>query len=283
MFVARTVECFYPGRSFPAISVTGTTCALDCKHCAGKYLAGMIPATTPEELLEVAEALAERDAKGFLLSGGADSSGRVRVAEFADAIVEIKATTRLKVNVHTGLASDYELRRLVRSGVDSFSVDVYGSDETIHEVLGLAARREDYLRVVRSLTAAGAKRVAPHICVGLHAGRLRGEMRAIDSLRRIEPELLVIISFVPTKGTEYASLPPPSKEALLSVIAHAREALPGTKLLLGCMRSKLDRACEFELVEAGVEGIVLPSSNTVARMVASGYTLRKREECCSLV
>lgn len=281
--MARTIDCFYPGRSFPAISVTGTACALNCKHCSRKYLEGMISATTPGELSEVAEELAERGAKGFLLSGGVDRSGKVRMAEFVDTIAEIKVTTDLKINAHIGLASQDEIGRLVGTGIDSFSVDVYGSQETVQEVLGLNARTEDYLDVMRNLMRAGAPRVAPHICIGIHGGKLKGEFAAVESLRKLEPQALILISLIPTKGTEFQSVPPPDKDSLLSVVKKAREELPDTKLILGCMRSKLDRSSECDLVDAGIEGIVLPATRTVEKLRETGYRVKKRSECCSLL
>jgi hypothetical protein len=42
---------------FPTISVTGTACALNCKHCEGKVLKTMYPATTPEKLFALATKL----------------------------------------------------------------------------------------------------------------------------------------------------------------------------------------------------------------------------------
>ncbi len=282
MSVSRSVECFYPGSSFPAISVTGRSCALDCKHCARKYLEGMMPATTPDDLLQISEVLAERGAMGFLLSGGADGSGKVRMAEFADAIREIKSTTDLIVNAHIGLTPTVEIKRLVKSGIDSFSVDIYGSDETIHDVLGLDARTEDYFRVVSDLRAEGAS-VAPHICIGIHGGELKGELRAIDMVRPFDPEALVFISLVPTKGTVFEEVAPPSKDMVISVVRRAREAMPETKLTLGCMRSKRDRASEAEIVMSGLDGIVLPAAKTVEVLRERGYTVKKRGVCCAFV
>jgi len=241
-----------------------------------------MPATTPEELLEIAELLAERGARGFLLSGGADASGKVKMASFSDAIREVKSTTDLQVNAHIGLASGEEIRKLVRSGVDSFSVDVYGSDETIREVLGLDARAEDYLRVVKQLQDEGAF-VAPHMCVGIHGGQLKGELRALDMLSPLMPKVLVLISLVPTKGTSYQDVVPPSKEMVMSVVRSAREMLPETKLTLGCMRSKKDRASEADIVMAGLDGIVLPSARTVETLKSEGYSVKKRSVCCSLI
>ena len=277
----RAIECFYPGKSFPAISVTGKACSLKCKHCSGKYLEGMIPATTSSDLLGVAEALAERGAQGFLLSGGSDKAGRIGIADFTDAIREIKATTDLKVNAHIGLASPREIQHLVGCGIDAFSADVYGSDDTIREVVGLDAKVEDYLRVVADLKSSGA-RVAPHLCIGIHGGEMRGELAAIERLRRLEPEALILISLIPTKGTLYQSASPPSHEMIASVVRRAREELPATKLLLGCMRSKLDRSAESRLIFEGLDGIVLPSSSTVDKLKKEGYVVQKRAVCCAI-
>ncbi len=274
------IECFYPGSSFPAISVTGGSCALNCKHCARRYLEGMIPAGSPSELVGLAEALAERGAKGFLLSGGSDETGRVPLGPFSGAIRTIKSSTDLLINAHVGLASESELRDLVSSGVDAFSADIYGSDETIREVLGIERRANDYFTVVRILKDLEAK-VAPHLCVGVEGGVVRGEFEAIERLAAIEPEVLILISLIPTRGTAYESAKAPSTKDLLDVIRAARFSLPRTKLILGCMRSKKDRSSEYQLVEAGLDGVVLPSPSTVRRLVSEGYETRKRLLCCA--
>jgi uncharacterized radical SAM superfamily protein len=281
--VRKSVECFYPGSSFPAISLTGRGCALNCKHCSRKYLEGMIPAPTPDDLLGIAEALAQRGARGFLLSGGSDAAGKVNLSPFVPAIKEIKSTTDLKINAHVGLTPTEELRQLVSSGIDSFSVDLYGDDLTIHEVLGLDAKADDYFRVLEDLGKLGARTVAPHICVGIHGGELKGELRAIERLKNMEPRTLIFISLIPTKGTAYENVRAPSGTLIRSVIERAREELPNTKLVLGCMRSKLDRTSEYDFVGAGLDGIVLPATKTVDRLRADGYTVKRRATCCSLI
>ena len=281
-FVARTIECFYPGDSFPAISITGKACSLNCKHCGRKYLEGMIPATTPDELCAVAEALAHRGAKGFLLSGGADLSGKVRLVDYVDAIKEIKSTTELRINAHVGLISSEDVKRLVGSGIDGFSVDIYGSDETIREVLGINADAQDYLRDYDDFVRWGAPIVAPHICIGIHGGQLVGELAAIEMLGPRAPRTLVLISLIPTKGTQYENVAVPSAGDIMSVVRKAREVLPDTRLLLGCMRSKLDRSNEHSLVAAGLDGIVLPANGTVEKLLAEGYRIRKRSVCCAM-
>ncbi len=275
-----TVECFFPGKGFPAISVTGTRCALNCKHCGRRYLDGMVPATSPEELEELASELSTRGAKGFLLSGGCDRRGKVPVGPFAPAIRRIKESTKLLVNCHVGLSDQRELSALISSGVDAFSADVYGSDGTIKEVLGIDRTAEEYVSVLRALRDMGA-RVAPHLCIGIHSGELKGELKAIESMARLEPEALIIISLIPTKGSDYELVPAPSHSSVLSIVRAARAALPDTKLLLGCMRSKKDRTGEMELVKAGLDGIVMPSGQTVATLESSGFRTISRPLCCA--
>ena len=171
-YVARRIDCYRPGEAFPAVSVTGTHCALGCKHCSGRYLEGMRPAISPDALLEFAEELEGRGARGFLLSGGSDSDGRVPLGRFAPALRRIKDVTSLQVNAHVGLASKDELEELVRAGVDAFSVDLYGARSTIREVSGLDVGPEAFLRVVTDLMELGAPTVAPHICIGVERGRI---------------------------------------------------------------------------------------------------------------
>ena len=242
----------------------------------------MIPATSPDDLISVAEALAERGAKGFLLSGGVDSRGKVALVKFAPAIREIKSSTDLRINAHIGLTPRRELEALVESGIDSFSVDIYGSDETIREVLGLKASVEDYFEVVETLQDLGAS-VSPHLCVGIHAGQLKGEFTAIARLKKSEPRTLILISLIPTKGTEYGNVRAPDKEMMLSTVTKARRELPNARLLLGCMRSKSDRSWEFALVDAGLDGIVLPAASTVEKLKTAHYSVKKRAECCALI
>lgn len=279
----RTLDCYYPGKGFPSVSVTGRACSLRCKHCAGRYLEAMVPATDPEELLSFARSLSESGGKGFLLSGGSDARGRVRLERFVPAIKTIKATTRLRVNAHVGLAPREALRELVDAGVDAFSVDVYGDDETVREVLGIGAGSEEYFSVVRGLIDLGASSVAPHICVGVRGGEMSGEMAALRRLGPISPDTLVIISFIPTRGTDYESRSPPRGDDIVSFIKAARSSLPRTRVVLGCMRSRRDRSWEIDAVLAGADGIVLPSEDTVRAAAEKGMTIRRKDTCCALV
>ncbi len=64
----------------------------------------MVPVRTPEALLRTAHEIEDGGAVGFLLSGGCDPQGRILLGPFVEAISEIKRSTHLKVNLHTGLS-----------------------------------------------------------------------------------------------------------------------------------------------------------------------------------
>ena len=278
----RALDVYYPGKGFPSVSTTGRSCSLACRHCAGRYLEGMVPVTEPEELVSFARALASGGGRGMLLSGGCDAEGRVRLERFAQAIREIKGSTDLVVNAHVGLTPRSGLEELFEAGVDCFSVDVYGDDGTVEEVLGVRAAADEYAAVVGHLLDIGAQ-VAPHICIGVRGGEMGHERAAVDRMARLSPGTLVLISFIPTRGTAYAARSPPDGGEIVSVVSYARSALPRTRLLLGCMRAKRDRSWEMEAVRAGLDGIVLPSEETLRAAASLGYEVRKKETCCAIV
>ncbi len=217
----------------------------------------------------------------MLISGGSTIDGRLDLARFTGAIRTIKETTNLLVNAHIGLASRAEIDALVASGIDAFSVDVHGSEDTIREVFGIDAGPDDYLRVMDDLVQAGAPIVAPHICIGLRGGRIEGEYMALSAVAARNPGLLVLISLMPTKGTAYEGVPAPSGEDVLGIVSEARRILPGTRLLIGCMRDRTDRGWEVAAVEAGADGIVMPSAATVRALRESGYEIVERRTCCA--
>ena len=242
----------------------------------------MLRATDPEALIECAQHLSDTGAIGFLLTGGSDSSGKVPLAGFADAVKVIKETTALKINAHVGLMPSQELAQMVSAGIDAFSVDVYGTDTAVRGTLGLPREADDFLSVISSLRDLGARSIAPHVCVGIEEGVVKGEFVAIESLVRFAPEAVVIIALMPTKGTAYEGVPPPSAESMLAVIRAARDALPGSRLLLGCMRPRSMRDWEVTAVKAGLNGIAMPSKTTMQTLAEEGWHTMEKRVCCAI-
>jgi uncharacterized radical SAM superfamily protein len=264
------------------VSVTGTKCDLMCLHCQGHYLCGMRAAVHPEDLLKIAGELNSAGASGLLLSGGSEPTGKVPLDRFTGAVRNIKEHTDLRINAHVGLMARDGLDGLISAGVDSFSVDVYGTDSVVRGTLRLNASAEDFFRVVEDLKDLGAPTVVPHICIGIEGGVLVGEAAAVSRLARMGPDAVVFIVFTPTKGTPYGGLPPPSESDVQSVVRLARERLPETRLVLGCMRPRNASQYETGVIRLGIDGIVMPSPTSLRELKMAGTKIVEKTTCCAL-
>jgi uncharacterized radical SAM superfamily protein len=159
---------------FPTISITGTSCALNCKHCGGKILETMHPAFTPEKLFEICAELKLKGALGCLVSGGCQPNGAVPLKPFVPTLERIKRDLGLTVLVHTGIVDFATAKALKNAGVDAALIDIIGSEETIKEICNLYVTIEDYTNSLNALHESGLP-FMPHIVVGLHNGTLKGE------------------------------------------------------------------------------------------------------------
>lgn len=271
---------YYPSSKFPSVSVTGTACALHCKHCNAHYLRGMAPAETPEKLEELAKNLEEKGGEGFLLSGGSDINGVVPLGRYADTISRIKGKTGLIINAHIGFADMEELERLVSSGVDVFSVDVVGDSSTVRDVYGLNKGQEDYKNLLDNLEELGAT-VVPHITAGLDFGRIKGEFRAIDLVSEYRVRTVVFLSLIPTRNTAMEDVPPLPESEFLSVLGYARKNLNGD-VLIGCMRPRHQKSLEKGAIDLGIDGMVIPASSTLVYLKEKGIPVERHEHCCAL-
>jgi uncharacterized radical SAM superfamily protein len=288
----KILNCYYPGEKFPAISITGSNCALNCKHCGQHYLQNMLSAETPEKLKDICLKLSENGANGALLSGGCDEHGAVRFDNFVNVISDLKSETDLILNIHTGLITDPSLmEQLAKAGVDVASVDVVGDNDTIRQIYGLERSLKDYENGLRILIESGISCIVPHICIGQHFGELKGELKAIEILKNLHeeysefPNRIVFIVFIPTRDTDMEDVGAPSINDIGTVIENARAVFPEIPIILGCMRPKTtdeDRNIEIAGIKAGVNGIVLPSKKTLEFAELQGYKLNKYETCCAI-
>jgi uncharacterized radical SAM superfamily protein len=269
---------------FPTISVTGKACALACKHCGGRVLETMYPVSSPEELLELCRKLWRKGALGCLLSGGCMPDGSVPIRRFIDTIAKIKRDLDLTILVHTGIVDSDTAKALKESKVDTALIDVIGSSETMKEIYKLDVTVGDYDNSLKALNDAGIAFV-PHVIVGLHYGKLKGELEALDMISRYKPSALVIIAFTPVRGTEMQNTKPPRPLDITRVIAVARLMLPQTPLVLGCMRPKGEHRAETDVlaVKAGVDAIAFPSEEAIRFAECQGYELSFSSYCCSQV
>lgn len=269
-------------RRFASISLTGRRCALQCEHCRGRLLVGMIPATTPEALLSLGRRLLDQGCEGVLISGGADADGAVPLDPYLPALAQLKGWG-LQVIVHTGLLSRCTAAGLKAARVDQVLFDVIGDVETIHEVLHLDRTPADYAATLALLRELGVP-VAPHVVIGLHYGQLRGELAALEMIRRIGAQAIVLVVLRPLPHTPMAGLAPVDPVAVGRITAVARIMNPSKPLTLGCARPAGPGKVEIErrAVLAGANVVAYPDPATVQLAADLGLRTSFVERCCTL-
>jgi lipoyl synthase len=270
--------------AFPTISITGNTCALNCKHCGGKVLETMHSAMTPEKLFELGLKLKKNGAKGCLVSGGCLPDGSVPLDGFIPVLGRFKRELGLTVFVHTGLIKQETADALKEACVDAALIDVIGSPETIGKIYKLKVTIQDYASSLKVLQKAKLN-IVPHVIVGLKDGKLDGEMQALQMIKKIKPSALVIIAFMPIHGTNMAKTPPPKPVDISKVTALARWMFPETPLILGCMRPKGRSRGETDVlaIKAGVDAIAFPSEEGVEYTKNKGYNTAFSSYCCAQI
>jgi len=275
---------FKPSRyGFPSISITGKGCSLNCKHCGGTILKTMIPAETPERLVETLHRIKNQGAIGCLISGGCLPNGSVPINRFIGAVAEAKKIG-LKVVVHTGLVSLETAKNLKKAGVDAVSIDIIGSEETMKEIYNLEASIQEYERSLEALRKAGMP-FTPHVLVGLHYGELKGELDALRIISKYDPSALIIIVFFPIKGTMMENVKPPSPRDVAKVLVQARFMLPKVPIVLGCARPKGKHRIQTDVlaVETGVNGIAFPEAQAIEKALELGLDISFSPLCCSQI
>jgi len=283
MYYKTNYFCSLPS-AFPSISVTGSFCALRCKHCGGKVLNTMLPALSPERLVSLCSEIKENGGVGCLVSGGCLPDGSVPLENFVDALAQVKRDLGLTVVVHTGVI-DYSLaRKLKEAGVDAALIDVIGSDETIREIYQLDVDVADYDRSLRALSKSGLPLV-PHVLVGLHYGRLVGELEALKMISKHSPSAVIVIALMPIRGTLMEGSAPPKPEDIAKVLATARLMMPKTPLVLGCMRPKGGHRAQTDqlALEAGVNAIAFPHEQAIKLAEEMGLEASFSSLCCSQI
>ncbi len=270
--------------SFPAFSVTGGACALDCDHCQAKILEPMIPATQPEALdRAVRDLVATQELKGFLLSGGSNRRNEIRYERYYAVIEKLKRDfPELKIAIHSALLDGPRARAMEAAGVDTVMMDVIGAQETIRDVYHLERPVADFEATLAALCATRME-VVPHIVIGLHYGELRGEAAALDIVSRHPVHSLVLVVIMPfyAKPGTFAT---PSTRDVGRIFLEARQRIPDRPVLLGCARppGMHRRITDAYAVMAGLDGIAYPADGALAVAHAVGRPAAQEHSCCSI-
>jgi uncharacterized radical SAM superfamily protein len=270
--------------AWPAVSITGGACKLKCDHCRARILETMIPAPTPEALWETAVGLAERGARGMLLSGGSNHRNEVEYGPFFPVIHRIKhAFPRFRIALHTALVDRDTARRIEDCGIDAAMLDIIGAQETITRVYHLKRTVDDFERALECLVATRLK-VVPHIVLGLHYGRLLGERHALEIIRRHKPSAVVLVVVMPFYASPARPFAVPDSREIGRFFLDARRALPDIPLLLGCARPGGRAKTEIDAyaVMGGLDGIAHPADGAVELAARLGREVTVSPSCCSI-
>ncbi len=269
---------------FPSISITGNYCALKCKHCNGKLLNSMYPALTPKELIDICKYLKNKGAKGFLISGGCMQNGMVPLDKFIDSIALIKKELGLTIVVHSGLINKNIAEKLSKAGIDAVLIDIIGSNETIKEIYNLNAKIEDFEKSLKILKDENI-RFVPHILVGLHYGKIKGELKALEIISKYSPSALIIIVFTPIPGTKMENILPPKPKEVTKIIITSRIIMQNIPIVLGCMRPKGEHRIETDIlaIKAGINAIAFPTKEAIEYAKELKYNISFSNLCCSQI
>lgn len=268
-----TFSAVYP-RGTMAVSVTGKSCPLNCAHCGGHYLEHMVDIRDLERELE------KRTPTSILLSGGCGPDGAVPLASVIGRVRK-HLDPQIRINVHPGVAND-EDAAVIAENASVVSFDMVLDDLAIQEAFKGKWSGADYIRTFRTLSKGRAK-VVPHILVGLRKGVIAGEYDVLDFLVGEGVEKVIFIVLIPTRGTEWENVSPPSPEDVARLLAWARLKKPSLEISLGCMRpgGRYRRDLDVLAVRAGVDRIVLPHPDAVAEAESRGSVIARKGECCA--
>jgi uncharacterized radical SAM superfamily protein len=233
----------------------------------------MHPALSQDELLDLGTKVKNNGAKGVLVSGGCLPNGSVPLDEFVPVLEKFKRMLGLTVFVHTGIIGRAAAFALKSAGIDAALIDVIGSAQTVEKIYNLKVTVQDYADSLIALKDAGLPLV-PHVIVGLNEGRLDGELQALQMIQKVKPSALVIVAFMPIRGTAMAKVAPPQPFDIAKVLTLAR-LMPET-LLSCCMHRRKNRSeTDVLAVKAGVDAVAFPvqQSNMLRARVTDTFSL----------
>jgi uncharacterized radical SAM superfamily protein len=285
----RRITFYLPGMfscngtsgKYPAVSITGPECRLQCEHCRAKILSPMIHAPEPDLLVEKCLQLEKSGNLGVLISGGCDEEGRLPWGKFIQAIGEVKTQTGLRVSIHSGFVDHPTALELKRAGVDQVLIDVIGDNATYRKICHLES---GVARLLASLDALAKARlpIVPHLVCGIYHGKIRAERKAIEIVSRFNVGILVIIALMRIPGTPMWRAASPPAGAVARLAAEARLRMPETQISLGCARERGNSSLETLAIDAGVNRLALPSEAALNRARYYGLEMKFQRTCCSV-
>ncbi len=285
----RNISFYHPGMfryngswgKYPAISITGSNCDLQCDHCKGKILETMIPAKNSDDLYQICLDLEKKGNHGCLISGGSFKDGSLPWDDYISGIKKIKEDTNLFVSVHCGILDKGTAKKLKDANIDQALIDVIGDDETLKKVYHCDFGIEKIKQTIDSLDREGIPFV-PHIVVGLNYGNVIGEYKAIDIIKNYSPLLVTIVSLMSLKGTPMEDIVSPDPLDIAKIIAKVKITMPDVPVSLGCARDRSNIDIELYALDAGVNRLALPSDEAIKKAKDLKLNISWQKSCCSI-
>ncbi len=268
---------------WPAVSITGGKCVLQCDHCKGRILEPMMAVQHPQQLLQLVEGLVERGGEGLLLTGGSNRRNEIHYEPYFSVLEQIKHRfPEFTIAVHTGLATRQQAQAFASAGIDVVMMDVIGAQDTITQVYHLKRQVADFEQSLAWLCETGM-RVVPHIVIGLHYGNLLGEWQALEIIKRHEVDALVLVVVMPHYADRRRPFRVPDVHASGRFFKDARQALPDTRIQLGCARPAGVQRLMLEVyaVLAGLNGIAYPGDEVLSLAGQLSIPVKLFARCCS--
>lgn len=279
--------------SFINISITGTSCELNCPHCR-TYLLKDMYSVTSSQILEsfIADKIKSGKLNGVLISGGFDKNGKLPIKNYLNSIKMIKIRyPSLKIYAHTGFVDYDEARKISEAGMDGILANVISSQHAINCIYNLTdATPEDYYSTLINLKKAQNK-IAPHIIVGLDYGKIESEYDAVKRISEIGADCLVFVVLKKlTAGINLVNLKNHFREVkninekdILSLITFTRKLLPDIPITFGCAKplTKNKGQLEIDLINAGIDIMAFPSKEAVDYVISNKIPFKFEESCCA--
>jgi len=251
-----------------------------------KYLKEMKQILNNKDLEGYLLELHEKNGVGALISGGSEIDGSVPLYKFLDVIRKVKKETNLIINTHTGLLKEETAKKLAEAKVDIVSFDVNMDEEVVQDIYHLDINLNEYRNAIDLLKKYDLN-IVPHICVGLHYGKLNKELDSLKFIRENlgDPSLIVIIALIPPKNSKL-EFETPQPEIIAKIIAITRFIFPHTEISLGCMRprGKIKVELEKNALKAGITRIEIPSRDALKWLKKrnSEIQLKYYSACCAI-
>lgn len=244
------------------VSVTGSRCPMNCKHCGGVYLKHMVPIWDMKKFVDEGR-------KVFLISGGMSINGEIPFGKWEVILEKLKKENTLKYNFHVGFPR--RRNEVANKLADVISADFFADPDVMEEIYNIRRDPLEQIYVMKSYDV----RVVPHLTIGVMCGEITHELRAIEMLSK-NFRSIVLNVFIPTPSTVYENCPSPSLDDVLKIFKIAREKFD--VVFLGCMQPKGVYRNELQSKIRFVDGITKPVINGERNYNCCAFEVLKKEE-----